>query len=121
MSQHEAGVLICEPVRYTQRMGKIGGLALVAVMALTGCASATPETASPGRATVQPANVQTVRVGIYKDMSAEDFADFERRLCASIAAGNTVEDTVNVQMNLFGPKAAADMRAVANSVKDTAC
>jgi len=102
-------------------MGKIGGLALVAVMALTGCASATPETASPGRATVQPANVQTVRVGIYKDMSAADFADFEHRLCASIAAGNTVESTVNVQMNLFGPKAAEDMRTVAESVKDTAC
>ena len=36
------GVLICEPIRYDHGMGKVGGLALVAVMALTGCA-ASPE------------------------------------------------------------------------------
>ena len=71
---------------------------------------------------MQPAEVaQPVRVGIYKDMPEADFADFERRLCASIAAGNTVEDTVAVQMNLFGPKAAADMRTVGTSVQETVC
>jgi len=103
-------------------MGKIGGLALVAVLGLTGCASsqAAPEPAST--VTVQPVQVaQPVKVGIYKDMSEPEFADFERRLCASIAAGNTVEDTVAIQMNFFGPKAAADMRTVGNSVRDTAC
>jgi hypothetical protein len=102
-------------------MGKIGGLALVAVMALTGCASAQAGTATTNRATVQPATVQTVRVGIYKAMPDSDFADVERRLCASFEAGYTVEDAARVQLDLFGADAAAQMRAVATSVKATAC
>jgi len=104
-------VLICEPIRYDHGMGKIGGLGLVAVMALTGC------TPSAGAAPV----AQPVRVGIYKAMPEAEFSNFERRLCASLAAGNTVEDTVNVQANLFGTTAANDMRIVANSVRDTDC
>ena len=102
-------------------MGKVGGLALVAVMALTGCAAAQAGPAPTSQATVQPAAVQAVRVGIYRAMPDSEFADVERRLCASFAAGYTVEDAARVQLDLFGADAAAQMRTVATSVKATAC
>lgn len=46
---------MCEPIRYTQRMGKIGGLGVVAVMALTGCAASPPAATMEPAANVQPA------------------------------------------------------------------
>jgi len=92
-------------------MGKIGGLALVAVMALTGCAS------SAGAAPV----AHPVRVGIYKAMSDAEFANVERGLCQHFTAGFTVDDAVHVQSELFGPEAAAEMRTVAESVRAAGC
>ena len=101
-------------------MGKVGGLALVAVMALTGCAAASAGPAT-NRTTVQPGEVPTVRVGIYAAMPDSDFANVERRLCATFAAGHTVDDVAHVQQDLFGPEAAAQMRIVATSVKQLRC
>jgi hypothetical protein len=53
---HRVGldVLILRAVRYTQRMGKLGGLVLLAALALTSCAAA-PLAASVPVAKVQPA------------------------------------------------------------------
>jgi hypothetical protein len=102
-------------------MGKIGGLAVIAVLALTGCSAAHAEEAQPNRATVQPAQVQPVRVGIYSTMSDADFAGVQSGLCRSFGAGYTVDDAVRVQADLFGAEAASQMRTVAQSVKDTGC
>jgi hypothetical protein len=102
-------------------MGKLGGLILLAALALTGCSSAHAEEARPNRATFQPAQVQPVRVGIYKTMSDADFAGVQSGLCRSFGAGYTVDDAVRVQADLFGAKAAAEMRTVAQSIKDTGC
>jgi hypothetical protein len=103
-------------------MGKLGGLVLIAALALTGCSAATA-TPAPAveRATVQPASVQPVRVGIYSTMSDADFAGVQSGLCRSFGAGYTVDDAVRVQADLFGAKAASEMRTVAQSIKDTGC
>jgi len=54
-------------------------------------------------------------------MPDSDFANVERRLCATFAAGHTVDDVAHVQQDLFGPEAAAQMRIVATSVKQLRC
>jgi hypothetical protein len=54
-------------------------------------------------------------------MPDSDFADVERRLCASFAAGYSAEDAARVQLDLFGADAASQMLTVATSVKQTRC
>ena len=85
-------------------MGKIGGLALVAVMALTGCASAKAE-AEPARpAIAQPAPVMNAAmVGefvkdvqasgtAYATMAPADIAGMALELCQHYDGGFTTED-----------------------------
>ena len=78
----------------------------------TGCAAGSTATAE---------DAHPVRVGIYKAMSDADFADVERGLCQHFTAGFTVDDAVRVQSELFGAEAAAEMRAVAQSVRAAGC
>lgn len=90
--------------RYTQRMGKLGGLALVAVLGLTGCTAAQAEPATPSRAVVQPATVMNdaklgefvtdvERSGTgYATMPPADIAGMATELCQHYDGGFTTED-----------------------------
>lgn len=98
------GVLIRGAVRYTQRMGKLGGLALVVVMALSGCASAKAEAEPTSRVAVQPATVMNqAKVSEfvkdvqesgteYATMPPADIAGMALELCQHYDGGFTTED-----------------------------
>jgi len=85
-------------------MGKIGGLALVAVMALTGCASANAEVEPTSRVAVQPATIMNqAKVGefvkdvqvsgtAYATMPPADIAGMALELCQHYDGGFTTED-----------------------------
>lgn len=85
-------------------MGKVGGLALVAVMALTGCASAKAEGGPTGRVAVQPATVvNQAKVSefvkdvqesgtAYATMPPADIAGMALELCQHYDGGFTTED-----------------------------
>lgn len=97
-------VLIECAIRYTQRMWKIGGLALVAALTLTGCATTQAAPASTNRAVVQPASVQDSakvqdfvksvqqsRSG-YSTIPAQGIAAMAPDLCEHYAGGFTTDD-----------------------------
>lgn len=84
-------------------MGKIGGLALVAVLALTGCAAAQASPASTHRGEVQPITVEDAKIAAfvvsvqrsgtaYASYPPADIAGMAPELCQHYDGGFTTED-----------------------------
>ena len=85
-------------------MGKLGGLVLIAALALTGCASAKAEVEPTSRVAVQPATVvNQAKVSefvkdvqesgsAYATMPAADIAGMALELCQHYDGGFTTED-----------------------------
>jgi hypothetical protein len=82
-------------------MGNTGGLALVAVLALTGCTAATAEPASTYRGEVQPAGVAAFVSAVqksdtdYSSLPPADIAGMAQELCQHYDGGFTTEDLRN--------------------------